>query len=250
MATRALVLVHDPAKERRDRVPGALTPALAARDIDQDVVSLVDGHEPEPDLARYDLVVVLGSQESAYDRGVPWLARELAFVTAALGRGLPILGICFGGQLLARALDGTVTRAARPELGFTAVESDDPELVPPGPWMQFHADSFLPPPAATEIARNAAGSQAFVAGNAVGVQFHPEITLDGFDSWTERWAASGDPPGRAGASLDTDALRREVADHERRSVRRCDRLIGTFCARHLGGRPGTAPGRSPSRRSR
>ncbi|HZE33187.1 MAG TPA: type 1 glutamine amidotransferase [Actinoallomurus sp.] len=235
MTTRALVLVHDPAKERRDRVPGALTPALATRGIGHDVASLVDGHEPEPDLAVYDLVVVLGSQESAYDRGVPWLARELAFVTSAVERGLPILGICFGGQLLARSLNGTVTRAARPELGFTTVESDDPDLVPRGPWMQFHADSFTPPPVATEIARNAVGSQAFVAGKVLGVQFHPEITLDGFDSWTERWAASGESPGHGEAGLDIDALRREVADNERHSVRGCDRLIGTFCARYLGG---------------
>jgi GMP synthase-like glutamine amidotransferase len=235
MATRALVLVHDPAKGRRDRIPGALVPALAARDIAHDVASLVDGHEPEPDLGIYDLVAIMGSQESVHDRRVPWLARELAFVTSAVERGLPILGICFGGQLLARSLNGTVTRAGHPEVGFTKVESDDSDLVPSGPWMQFHADSFTPPPAATEIARNAAGSQAFVAGKALGVQFHPEITLNSFDSWTERWAASGESPGHGEADLDIDALRRAVADNEQHSIRMCDRLIGTFCARHLGG---------------
>jgi hypothetical protein len=160
MATRALVLVHDPAEDRRDRVPGALIPALAVRDIKHDVASFVAVHKPEPDLDPYDLILVMGSHESAYDHRVPWLARELAFVTSAVDRGRPVLGICFGGQL----------------------------------------------------------------------QFHPEITLDSFESWTERWTARGETPG---TNLDIDALRREVARNEPPSVRMCDRLVGTFCARNL-----------------
>lgn len=234
MATRALVLVHDPADGRRDRIPGALIPALAARDIVHDVTSFVDGRDPAPVLGGYDLVVVMGSHEAADDDRVPWLAPELAFVTAALDRGCPVLGICFGGQLLARALHGTVTRAARPERGFTTVESDDPELVRPGPWMQLHADSFTPPPGAREIARNASGAQAFLAGKALGLQFHPEITVDSFESWIERWAATGNLPHNGAGGLDVDALRSDVARHESDSVRACDHLVGTFCSRYLG----------------
>jgi GMP synthase (glutamine-hydrolysing) len=233
MSQRALVLVHDPAADRRDRIPGALAPALAARDVEPDVVSLVGGTERRPGLDGYDLVVVMGSHESVYDRTVPWLADERALVAAALTRGLPVLGICFGAQLLAQCLGGTVARAARPEIGFTAVESDDPDLVPRGPWMQFHGDSFTPPPTVTEIARNGSGSQAFVAGTALGVQFHPEITLDSFDSWVERWTADGEPPGNAVGGVDLDTLRRDVARNEQHSVRLCDRLVGTFCARQL-----------------
>ncbi|WP_329240324.1 type 1 glutamine amidotransferase [Actinoallomurus sp. NBC_01490] len=230
MATRALVLVHDPAESRLHRIPGALIPALARRDIEHDVASFVAGHGPEPGLDGYDLLVVMGAGKSVYDQSVPWIADELAFVGSAVERELPVLGICFGGQLLAQCLNGTVTRAARSEIGFTLVDSDDPDLIPCGPWMQFHADSFTPPPAAREIARNAAGSQAFVVGRALGVQFHPEITLDSFSSWTERWTADGESLG----NLDIDALRHEVAHHERRSVSICDQLVGAFCARHLG----------------
>jgi GMP synthase-like glutamine amidotransferase len=227
MAGRALVLVHDPAPARRERIPGALIPALSTRDIKHDVVSLVREQEAEPDLRDYDLLVVLGSKEAAYDDTLPWLARELAFVGSAVDRGLPVLGICFGAQLLARHLGGTVGPAARGEFGFTAVETSAPELVPPGPWLQFHGDAFVPPPG-TEIARNDAGSQAFLAGKVLGVQFHPEITVDSFDSWLERWAAEGNPPG-AGAL----AVRAAVARHERSSSLLCDRLVGAFCARVL-----------------
>jgi GMP synthase-like glutamine amidotransferase len=232
MAIRALVVVHDPVKGRRDRIPGALIPALDARDIKHDITSFVDGREPEPAVGDCDLVVVMGSQEAVYDQRVPWLARELAFVTAVAERGIPALGICFGGQLLARILGGTVAPTARPEHGFTAVESDDAELVPRGPWMQLHSDCFTTPPGATEIARNASGAQAFVAGKVLGVQFHPEITLDSFDGWVDGWT-TGDLPGHGMGELDSDALRREVARNEHHSIRRCDRLIGTFCARYL-----------------
>lgn len=231
MSTRALVLVHDPAEGRRHRIPGALVPALATRGIGHDVASFVDGADPE--LGGHDLVVVMGSQESVYDRTVPWIARELAFVTSVIRRGVPVLGICFGGQLLARALGGTVARAARPEIGFTEVDSDRPDLVPAGPWMQFHADAFVPPPTATEIARNAHSSQAFVAGKVLAVQFHPEITPDAFDSWVERWAADGGASGNGVRERELDALREAVARNERRSTGLCERLVGAFCAQHL-----------------
>lgn len=231
MATRALVLVHDPAPDRRERIPGALIPALSTRDIKHDVMSFVAGSETEPDLDDYDLLVVMGSKESVYDDAVPWLARELAFVGSAVQRGLPVLGICFGGQLLARHLGGTVRPAVRAEHGFTAVETDDPELVPRGPWMQFHSDTFLPP-AGTEIARNAAGPQAFASEKVLGVQFHPEITVDSFDSWFERWPAQSETPADIWG-IDIDDLRSTVARHERDSVRLCDRLVHAFCTRNL-----------------
>ncbi|MGH3170689.1 MAG: type 1 glutamine amidotransferase [Trebonia sp.] len=231
MPDRALVLVHDPAADRRERIPGALIPALSARDIKHDVMSFVAGNEPEPELDAYDLLVVMGSKESAYDDAVPWLGPEIAFVGAAVERGLPVLGICFGAQLLARHLGGTARPAVRAEFGFTAVGSDDPELVPRGPWMQFHSDSFVPP-AGTEIARNAAGSQAFASGKTLGVQFHPEVTADSFDAWLERWAAGGETPTRAPAA-GVAALRSAVARHERDGVLLCDRLVGAFWARAL-----------------
>lgn len=237
MAGRALILVHDPVPERRERTPGALIPALSGLGVKHDVMSFAGGGEPEPDPGDYDLLIIMGSPESAYDDTVPWLAPELAFTGAAVDRGLAVLGVCFGGQLLARYLGGTVRPAVRAEYGFTNVASDDAELVPGGPWMQFHSDSFVPP-AGTEIARNGAGSQAFASGKVLGVQFHPEITVDTFDSWFERWTAAGEsPPGVPEAGVPEaglPAFRAEVARHERDSMLRCDRLLTAFCDRVLG----------------
>jgi GMP synthase (glutamine-hydrolysing) len=227
MTIRALVLSHDPDEHRRERAPGALLPALSTRDIKYDVASLVVGEEPDP--ADFDMLVVLGSSNSAYDDTVPWLAAEMALVGAAVERGLPTLGICFGGQLLARVLGGSVGPAALGEHGYTSVDTTDPDLVPRGPWMQFHSDAFIPPPG-TEIARNESGCQAFTDGKVLGLQFHPETTVDSFDSWTRRWAADGVVPG---AGLDIAGLRAEIARHERHTTILCDRLVGAFCARNL-----------------
>uniref|UniRef100_UPI003F494C26 type 1 glutamine amidotransferase n=1 Tax=Streptomyces chartreusis TaxID=1969 RepID=UPI003F494C26 len=208
-------------------------PSFNGHGIDHDVVSFVNGTETAPDLRAYDLLVVLGSHESVNDPDVPWLTDELAFVTEAIKHEVPSIGICFGGQLFAQALNGTVTRSTKPEMGFTDVESRDPELIPNGPWMQMHTDSFTVPPKATELARNASGSQAFIIGNTLALQFHPEITTDSFESWIERWAADGEPAVFGGGRLDIDTLRREIASYEQTSVRFCDQLIETFCARYL-----------------
>ncbi|MFJ1878940.1 type 1 glutamine amidotransferase [Streptomyces chartreusis] len=233
MVTRALVLVHDPAHGRRNRILGALMPSFTKHDIDHDVVSFVNDSEIAPELGAYDLLVVLGSHESVYDPDVPWLADELVFVTEAIKQGMPSIGICFGGQLFAQALHGTIMRSSKPEVGFTEVESHDPELIPNGPWMQMHADSFIVPPKATELARNASGSQAFIIDNTLALQFHPEITADSFESWVERWASDGEPTVFGGGRLDIDALRRDIASHEESSVKSCGQLIETFCARYL-----------------
>ncbi|MEW2289462.1 type 1 glutamine amidotransferase [Streptomyces sp. NPDC047841] len=233
MSSTALVLVHDPEASRRERIPGALLPAFAARDIRHRLFSFASAESTVPDFGAYDLLVVMGSNESVNDPSVPWLVPELDFVTAAVGSGLPTIGICFGAQLLARGLGGEVAPAERPERGYTTVTTDDPHLVAPGPWMQLHADSFTVPPGAKEIARNESGPQAFVSGSVLGVQFHPEATVDSFSSWTERWAALGSSPVAGDGGVDAEALRHAIAEHEGTTIRACDQLVGTFCTRHL-----------------
>lgn len=138
-----------------------------------------------PDPEPYDLVVPMGAPWGAWDDASigNWLAPELEWVRDAVGRDIPVLGICFGGQLLARSLGGTVTRTRKPEIGWTAVHTDDPALVGPGPWFQFHYDGWTVPDGATEVARNSVASQAFVVGRSLGVQFHPELTGDILAGW-------------------------------------------------------------------
>jgi GMP synthase-like glutamine amidotransferase len=135
----------------------------------------------------YELIVALGSEESASDDTLPWLASELALLRAAVAAGVPVLGICFGSQLLARALGAEVSRAARPEIGWLTVRSRDQALIPAGPWFQWHFDTFAPPPGATLLASSDCGPQAFVRDRCLGLQFHPEVDA----AIVAGWAASG-----------------------------------------------------------
>jgi GMP synthase-like glutamine amidotransferase len=123
------------------------------------------------------------------------VAAELALLARAIDEDIPVLGLCFGGQALAAVLGGTVEPAPTPELGWTEIETDEPELVPPGPWLEWHYDRFSTPPGATEIARTGAATQAFRHGRHLGVQFHPETTVEIVADWAasdhERVAALG-----------------------------------------------------------
>ena len=112
-----------------------------------------------------------------------------------------MLGLCFGGQALAAALGAAVETAPQPELGWTTIETDDPERIPAGPWLEWHFDRFAVPPGATEVARTGAAPQAFRHGRHLGVQFHPESTVE----IVARWATS-DAERLAALGLDGDAL--------------------------------------------
>src|SRR5207237_122668 len=144
--------------------------------------------------------------------------------------GRPVLGLCFGGQLLACALGGRVEPAPVPEIGWYDVESDRPDLLPTGPYVQWHSDRFLPPPGSTELARSPAGAQAFVHGRSLGRQFHPEAT----PSVVARWCA-GMRDALAAAGTDADAF---VAECERRAPEaraRAARVVETFLSGALVG---------------
>lgn len=135
------------------------------------------------DPRAYDVVVSLGSEFGAYDDHLPWLAREQRLLREAVEADVPVLGVCFGGQLLARALGGEAFKASKWEIGWMNVRSEDPALIAEGPWFQWHFDSFTVPAEATCLADSPAGPQAFVFGRSLGLQFHPEVTTAIMDRW-------------------------------------------------------------------
>lgn len=143
----------------------------------------VDFDFPEP--SEYDILVVMGAPWGAWDDETigRWLLPEIQWLRRADELGVPVFGICFGGQLLARVHGGSVARAPRPEIGWASIWTQEPELVGSGPWFQFHYDRWTVPPGAREVARNSLASQAFVLRKNLAVQFHPELTASGFQGW-------------------------------------------------------------------
>lgn len=134
----------------------------------------------------------MGSIESALDPTVPWIGYERRLVAHAVADGLPVLGVCFGGQLLAQVLGGVVSRCPQPEIGWRTLDTNDPNRVPAGPWVVWHEDRFSAPPGAETVARTQVSLHAFVMGPHTGVQFHPEV--DG--TIVGHWVADAEAEGR------------------------------------------------------
>src|SRR5208283_1725911 len=107
---------------------------------------------PEP--AHADAIVSLGSDRSVHASREGWIEDELAFLRSAHEQQVPILGICFGGQALAAALGGKVTRASELYVEWGTVEVADGAPVTCGPWLRWHEDVFTVPPDGREIARS------------------------------------------------------------------------------------------------
>ena len=179
-----------------------------------------------PALDGFDAVLPMGAPWSVYDhaRVGSWVLPEQELLREADARGIPVLGICFGGQLLAATHGGSVSRAPHGEIGWVDVETDRPDLVPPGPWFQWHADQWTVPPEGVELARNNAASQAFTLRRNLGVQFHPELTVDMLIGWL----GNGGDSELEAEGIDRDTLVAQTRDLEADGAARADRLVEGF----------------------
>ena len=178
---------------------------------------------PLPGLDGIDHVVVLGALCSVYDDGPAraWIADELDWLRRADIAGVPVLGICFGAQALAAAFGGRVDAAAGQEIGWTEIDSLDPGLIPPGPWLEFHGDRCHLPPQARLLASNDMGAQAFSLGRHLGVQFHPEV--DG--AQLRLWLEAGGREAAERAGHDADRLLAETIAEQDAARDRAARLV-------------------------
>jgi GMP synthase-like glutamine amidotransferase len=115
-----------------------------------------------------------------------WVLPEVEWIRSAILANKPVFGICFGGQLIARAMGGVVAPGPKAEIGWTWISTEQPDFVGSGPWFQFHYDRWTLPEGAVEIARTPVASQAFTINKALAMQFHPEMdgaTLQGWLEW-------------------------------------------------------------------
>jgi GMP synthase (glutamine-hydrolysing) len=184
---RVLSVTHGPS------VPGGVFDQVVeaeGHELERWVVPL--GGAPQPPTS-YDAVMVFGgSMHPDQDERFAWLEREADFLRTVLTQQIPVIGVCLGAQMLARAAGAWVGPAPAPEVGWLEVEltsegRDDPVvgvLPPRTEAFQWHRYTFGIPAGAMELARSAICTQAFRAGpHAWGLQFHAEVTLQMVQSW-------------------------------------------------------------------
>ena len=181
---RVLAVTHGPSVG-----PGVFADAVSAAGhelVERQVP--VDG-VPEGDA---DAILVFGGamHPDEEDRH-GWLRPELRFLAQGLERGTPMLGVCLGSQLIARAAGARVFRAGEPEVGWVPVDVTDagtadavasalPQRFEAFQWHHYTHDL---PDGAVELARSPVCLQAFRLGRAWGVQFHPEVRAAQVEAW-------------------------------------------------------------------
>lgn len=185
MTQRPLLIVRHVPWEGPHRI------ADAFGDIPLRIVDVIDEHAPLPRPTEVRGAVIMGGPMSVNDSEAhPRLEDEVAWIREGLALGTPMLGICLGSQLIARAAGADVAPGPRPEIGWLPVEVSDPgdpvlgPLAPMTTVLHWHGEAFPLPPGATSLARSAiTPCQAFRIGNAWGVLFHPEADEALVDEW-------------------------------------------------------------------
>jgi GMP synthase (glutamine-hydrolysing) len=183
---------------------GVFFDAVAERGHELEEWSLAWDRPLTRPLDEYGAVLIFGGAMHAdQDDHHPWLREENMFLQRLFHLGVPMLGVCLGAQLLAKAAHAQVFPASKPEIGWHEVEltpaaADDPVLggLPTRfEAFQWHYYAHGLPGGAEELATNSVCTQAFRLGERVwGVQFHPEVTFAQVEQWIdeEPEAADGD----------------------------------------------------------
>lgn len=231
MADSVLVVKHVPWEG-----PHRIGDALIAAGLELDVRCALDGDK----LPAHDEVAAAvfmgGPMNVDQVEQYPGLLVEREWLAAALDSGLPVLGVCLGSQLLARAAGASVTPGPAPEIGWAPVkihDDSDPlarHLAPEADVLHWHGDAFDLPAGAKRLASSARTEvQGFRIGNAWGFLFHAEADLD----LARRWMGEASMADEAAAALGEPGAARilsEAAEQDARIRERTEPLFADFAA--------------------
>ena len=193
--------------------PGYFATYLTRHEVPWRVIKVDEG-EPVPASPReFSGLAFMGGPMSVND-DLAWIAAELRLVRSAVDSGVPVLGHCLGGQLIARALGGKVTRNPVKEIGWGRVDvlRNDVAAGWFGTELRFfdsfhwHGETFSIPPGATRILSSPhCENQAFTLGPHLGMQCHVEMTPELIRAWCRDWGKEVESLARRIPSVQTPA---------------------------------------------
>lgn len=174
--------------------PGYFTTFLDRHDIPWKLVCVDAGDAVPTELNGVSGVCLMGGVMSVND-DLPWISSMLSLVRQAVASDIPVIGHCLGGQLMSRALGGTVGPNPVREIGWGDVRITDSEAARPWlgesdtviPAFHWHGETFSVPPGATRILDSAfCANQAFVVNDQhIAMQCHVEMTPGMISRWCE-----------------------------------------------------------------
>jgi GMP synthase-like glutamine amidotransferase len=187
----------------------------------------IDEGEPVPeDAARFSGLVFMGGPMSVNDN-LGWIAPALQLIRKARDAGVPTLGHCLGGQMMAKALGGSVTRNPVKEIGWGRVDILQNDAA--AEWFggqlksfdsfHWHGETFSIPPGATRIASSPyCENQAFVLGPHLGMQCHVEMTPELIRAWCQDWEKEVESLARRTSSVQTPAQMTAALEEKTRTL--------------------------------
>jgi GMP synthase-like glutamine amidotransferase len=172
---------------------GRVVEALADADLPHEIVSIDHGEPIAQSVDDVSALVFVGCTKSVND-AVPWIDEELALIRTAQARGVPMLGHCFGSQLISKALGGTVFAMPDKEIGWHKVTRSRSPIA--DAWLHgvpeefelliWHHDAFtLPPGAVSLYSSRYCPDQAFVVGDTLATVAHMEVTAPLLRQWLD-----------------------------------------------------------------
>lgn len=212
--------------------PAYLGTWLRARGIAHDVRNTEAGDDWPTSVNGYCALAVLGGAMSAND-DLPSLRHAEALILQAMERGVPVIGHCLGGQLMARALGAAVVPSPAPEIGWQRIEMHERAQArewfgdaPAHTVLQWHYEAFGLPDGAQLLASNAAcPHQAFAIGSHLALQFHLEVDAEKLRVWAAEQSVEWCKAQRAHRSVqDGPTLLAQAADHLAAQQRLADRI--------------------------
>mgnify|MGYP001040964402 CR=1 FL=1 len=214
--------------------PGYFATFLDRHGIPWQLVCIDSGTLPPATCADFSGLCFMGGPMSVND-ALPWLPPTLELIRGAVATHVPVIGHCLGGQLISKALGGTITKNPVKELGWGEVTTTDTLA---GDWMgelkrfdafHWHGETFSIPPGAIRILKSAyCDNQAFVMGPHLGMQCHVEMTEAMIRLWGRQWAEENVAPG---PSVQTPAQMIDGVDAKLAAMRvAADRLYTRWIA--------------------
>ena len=198
--------------------PGYFATYLERRSIAWQLVALDTGERVPRDARKFAGLVFMGGPMSVNDE-LPWIGSALELARDAVRKDVPLLGHCLGGQLISKALGGTVGATAVKEIGWGEVRVADNEVA--REWLggvqtflsfHWHGETFTIPPGATRVMENPhCANQGFALGRHFGMQCHVEMTEELVKAWLASGADEIAASRASPAVQEPDEITRELA---------------------------------------